>query len=54
MSLEFLFTVWRFRRLITISAIFAKDAISAKIATFKRAPLPSHLNFCLQFGNFDD
>ena len=42
-SLEFLFTVWRFWRLI---------AIFAKIATFKRAPFPSRLNFSLQFGNF--
>ena len=51
---EFLFTVWRVWRLIAISAIFAKYAIFAKIATFQRAPLPSHLNFCLQFGNFGD
>ena len=27
-------------------------AIFAKILTFQRAPLPSHLNFCLQFGEF--
>ena len=47
-SFEFLFTVWRFRRLIAVSTIFAK------IATYPRAPLPSHLNFCLQFGNFGD
>ena len=40
-SFEFLFTVWRFWRLSAISAIFAI------IATFQRAPLPSHLNFCL-------
>ena len=46
-SFEFLFTVWRFWRLIAISAIFAKYAIFAEIATFQRAPLPSHLNFCL-------
>ena len=32
-SFEFLFTVWRFWRLIAISAIFAK------LATFQRAPL---------------
>ena len=50
-SFEFLFTVWRFWRLSAISAIFAKYAILAKIATFQRAPFPSHLNFCLQFGN---
>ena len=53
-SFEFLFTVWRFRRLIAVSAIFAKYAIFAKIATFQRAPLPSHLYFCLQFGDFGD
>ena len=53
-SFEFLFTVWRFWRLSAISAIFAKYAIFAKIATFQRAPLPSHLNFCLQFGDFGD
>ena len=47
-SFEFLFIVWRFWRLIAISAIFAE------IATFQRAPLPSHLNFCLQFGDFGD
>ena len=46
-SFEFLFTVWWFWRLITISAIFAKYAIFTEIATFQRAPLPSHLNFCL-------
>ena len=46
-SFEFLFTVWRFWRLSTISAIFVKYAIFANIATFQRAPLPSHLNFCL-------
>ena len=51
---EFLFTVWRVWRLIAISAIFAKYAIFAEIATFQRAPLPSHLNFCLQFGDFGD
>ena len=50
-SFEFLFTVWR---LSAISAIFAKYAIFAEIATFQRVPLPSHLNFCLQFGNFGD
>ena len=53
-SFEFLFIVWRFWRLIAISAIFAKYAIFAEIATFQRAPLPSHLNFCLQFGVFGD
>ena len=53
-SFEFLFTVWRFWRLIAISAIFTKYAIFAEIATFQRAPLPSHLNFCLQFGDFGD
>ena len=53
-SFEFLFTVWRFWRLSTISAIFAKYAIFAIIATFQRAPLPSHLNFYLQFGDFGD
>ena len=37
-SFEFLLTVWR---LGAISAIFAE------IATLQRAPLPSHLNFCL-------
>ena len=37
---EFLFTVWRVWRLIAISGIFAE------IATFQRAPFPSHLNFC--------
>ena len=42
-SFEFMFTVWR---LSAISAIFAE------IVTFQRAPLPSHLNFCLQFGDF--
>ena len=47
-SFAFLFTVWRFWRLSAISAIFAE------IATFQRAPLPSHLNFCLQFGDFGD
>ena len=51
---EFLFIVWRFWRLIAISAIFAKYAIFSEIATFQRAPLPSHLNFCLQFGDFGD
>ena len=40
--------------IVAISAIFAKYAIFAKIATFQRAPLPSHLNFCLQFGDFGD
>ena len=44
-SIAFLFIIWRFRRLIAISAIFAIYAIFAKIATFQRAPLPSHLNF---------
>ena len=29
-------------------------AISAKIATLQRASLPSHLYFCLQFGDFGD
>ena len=53
-SFEFLFIVWRFWRLIAISAIFAKYATFAEIATFQRAPLPSHLNFCLQFGDFGD
>ena len=43
-SFAFLFIIWRFRRLIAISA---KYAIFANIATFQRAPLPSHLNFCL-------
>ena len=46
-----LFTFWR---LSANSAIFAKYAIFAKIATFQRAPLPSHLYFCLQFGDFGD
>ena len=46
-KLEFLFTLWRFWRLIAISDIFAKYAIFAKIATFQRAPLASHLNFFL-------
>ena len=45
-SLKFLFTIWRFWRLIDISAIFVKYAIFARIATFQRAPLPCHLNFC--------
>ena len=45
-SFEFLFTIWQFGSLIAISAIFAE------IATVQRAPLPSHLNFCLQFGDF--
>ena len=40
--------------LSAISSIFAKYAIFAEIATFQRAPLPSHLNFCLQFGDFGD
>ena len=53
-SFEFLFTVWQFWRLNAISAIFAKYAIFAEIATLQRAPLPSHLNFCLQFGDFGD
>ena len=53
-SFEYLFTVWQFWRLITISTIFAKNAIFAKIATFQGAPLPSHLNICLQFGDFGD
>ena len=53
-SFEFLFTVWRFWRLSAISAIFAKYAIFAEIATLQRAPLPSHLNFCLHFGDFGD
>ena len=44
----------RQRRLSAISAIFAKYAIFAEIATFQRAPLPSHLSFCLQFGDFGD
>ena len=44
-SFAFLFIIWRFRRLI---------AIFANIATFQRAPLPSSLNFCLQFGDFGD
>ena len=46
-SFEFLFIVWRFWRLIAISAIFAKYAIFPEIATLQRAPLPYHLNFCL-------
>ena len=46
-SFEFLLTVWRFWRLSTISAIFVKYANFANIATLQRAPLPSHLNFCL-------
>ena len=50
-SFEFLFTVWRFWQLI---AIFAKYAIFAEIATLRSAPLPSHLNFCLQFSDFGD
>ena len=50
-SFAFLFIFWR---LIPISVIFAKCAIFAKIATFQRAPLPSHLNFYLQFGDFSD
>ena len=53
-SFAFLFIIWRFRRLIAISAIFAKYAIFANIATFQRVPLSSHLNFCLQFGVFGD
>ena len=53
-SFAFLFIIWRFRRLIPISVIFAKYAIFTKIATFQRAPLPSRLNFCLQFGDFGD
>ena len=48
-SFEFLFTVWR---LSANSAIFTKYTIFANIATFQRAPLPSHLNVCLQFGDF--
>ena len=51
---EFLFTVWHVWRLIGISAIFAKYAVFAEIATLQRDPLPSHLNFCLQFGGFGD
>ena len=47
-SFEFLFTVWRFWRLIANSAIFAK------ITTLQRAPLPSHLNYCLRFCDFGD
>ena len=50
-SFEFL-TIWQFWRLIAISAIFAKYAIFATIATFKMGPLPSHLNFYLQFFDF--
>ena len=53
-SFQFLFIVWWFRQLIAISAILAKYAIFAKIATFQRAPLPPHLNFCLQFGDFGE
>ena len=49
-SFEFLLTVWRFWRLSAISAIFVKYAIFAEIATFQRAPLPSHLNFCLRLA----
>ena len=45
-SFAFLFIIWRFWRLIAISAIFTKYAIFANIATFQRAPFPSHLNFC--------
>ena len=33
-SFEFLFTAWRFRQLIAVSATFAKYSIFAKIATF--------------------
>ena len=51
-SFQFLFILWRFWRLIAVSAIFAKFAIFARIATFQRAPLPSHFNFCLYFGDF--
>ena len=40
--------------LIAISAIFAKYAIFAEITTLQRAPLPSHFNFVLQFGDFGD
>ena len=40
-SFEFVFTVWR------VWPLSANSAIFAKIATFQRAPLPSHLNFCL-------
>ena len=47
-SFEFLFTVWRFWRLIAISVSYTKYSIFVKIATFQRAPLTPHLNFCLQ------
>ena len=53
-SFAFLFIIWSFRRLIAISAIFAKYAIFANITTYQRAPLPLCLNFCLQFGVFGD
>ena len=39
---------------VYILAIKCHSAIFAKIATFQRAPLPSHLYFCLQFGDFGD
>ena len=42
-AMIFFHTIWR---LLVISTIFARYAIFAKIAIFKRAPLPSHLNFC--------
>ena len=51
---EFLLTVLRFWRLSAISAIFVKYANFANIAILQRAPLPSHLNFCLQSGDFGD
>ena len=58
-SFASLFIIWRFRQLIAISAkytIFANtvwrvwrliaiSGIFAEIATFQRAPFPSHLNF---------
>ena len=42
---------WRFRRKWRLIAISAKYVIFAKLATFKRAPLPPHLNLCLRFGD---
>ena len=57
MSFDILLTIWRlfaifvifailFDILLTIWQLLAISAIFAKIATFKRDPLPSHLELC--------
>ena len=55
-SFAFLFIIWRFRRLIAISAIFAKYAIFASLVInrhFPKGPFAISFEFLfIKFGDF--